>query len=203
MGSVIDLPVRKAEMVLDIVGRKMERKFKTTVVNVSLLFSVILVLLLMGETYLRIQHDKFTAQYKHKDLCYTESSNPDLIYTSIPNKCDTNSNGYRDYEYCYEKKKDTFRIVVIGDSVATGRGVEVEESFGNLLEKELNNLMDRKRFEVIILGESGYSTSQELILLENEAFNYNPNLIIWSYVLNDPAHPIYHNANGKLGRYFF
>jgi hypothetical protein len=26
---------------------------------------------------------------------------------------------------------------------------------------------------------------------------------LWSYVLNDPAHPVYHNANGELGLYHY
>jgi len=28
-------------------------------------------------------------------------------------------------------------------------------------------------------------------------------LIIWSYVLNDPADPLFHNANGELGKFFY
>jgi len=39
--------------------------------------------------------------------------------------------------------------------------------------------------------------------LEKEAGKYSPDLIIWSYVLNDPAHPVYQDANGELGRYFY
>lgn len=54
-----------------------------------------------------------------------------------------------------------------------------------------------------MLAQSGYSTSQELFLLEHEALRYAPDLIIWSYVLNDPANPVYHNSNGELGRYYF
>ena len=50
---------------------------------------------------------------------------------------------------------------------------------------------------------SGYSTSQELVILEDEAFQYNPDLVMWSYVLNDPAHPVYHNANGELGCFWY
>jgi hypothetical protein len=41
-----------------------------------------------------------------------------------------------------------------------------------------------------------------LVLLRNEAFRYDPDLILWSYCLNDPAHPVYHNVNGSLGRYY-
>ena len=71
------------------------------------------------------------------------------------------------------------------------------------MERKLNNSIEGKKFEVIVLAENGYSTIQELILLKNEAFDYHPDLIIWSYALNDPAHPVYHNANNELGRYFF
>lgn len=39
--------------------------------------------------------------------------------------------------------------------------------------------------------------------MEKEAGKYSPDLIIWSYVLNDPAHPVYQDANGELGRYFY
>ena len=55
----------------------------------------------------------------------------------------------------------------------------------------------------MILARSGYSTSQELVLFEEEAFQYHPDLIVWSYVLNDPAHPVYHNANGEVGRFWY
>ena len=59
------------------------------------------------------------------------------------------------------------------------------------------------RYEVIVLARSGYSTSQELVLLERQALPLDPDLVIWSYVLNDPADPVFHDANGQLGLYFF
>jgi hypothetical protein len=69
----------------------------------------------------------------------------------------------------------------------------------------LNRILEGSgnRVEVIILAQGGYSTSQELFLLEHEAFKYSPNLIIWSYVLNDPAHPVYRGASGEVGDYFY
>ena len=72
-----------------------------------------------------------------------------------------------------------------------------------MLEKKINNYSESRKYEVIILALSGYSTSQELVLLETKAFKYEPDLIVWSYVMNDPAHPVYHDVNGELGKYFF
>lgn len=169
-----------------------------------------LILLLFGcglEIYLRIQysksHKELEQKYRGRDFWIRSSANRELIYEYIPNKSGVNSKGYKDYEYVYAKKDDTFRIIVIGDSVAEGEGVALSKSFPKVLEKRLNDNSENKKFEVIVLVRTGYSTSQELILLKKEAFLYHPDLIIWSYVLNDPAHPLYDDANGERGFYFF
>jgi lysophospholipase L1-like esterase len=185
------------------------KKGKPFIFSVGLLLFSVLFCFLIGEIYLTIkenkEHARLMAKYKTRDLCVAYSKFPELIYTFIPNKCGHNSHGYRDHDYSYAKDERVFRIVIIGDSVAQGQGLKLEESFGKVLEIKLNNLSKSEKYkiEVIVLARSGYSTSQELFLLENEAFDYSPNLVIWSYVLNDPAHPIYHNANGELGEYFF
>ncbi len=126
---------------------------------------------------------------------------PVLVYTYKASTRGTNAHGYLDLPYSLEKPPGVFRIVVIGDSVAAGQRVEPGEGFPKVLERELNAAGGGRRFEVPVLARSGYSTSQELVLLEKEAFAYSPDLVLWSYVLNDPADPIYHNANGELGRY--
>ena len=98
----------------------------------------------------------------------------------------------------FHKPADVFRIVVIGDSVVVGHGVGWRASFGKLLEEELNRQSLQRKVEVILLACTGYSTSQELVLLRNDAFQYQPDLILWCYVLNDPAHPLFHAAAGDL-----
>lgn len=165
--------------------------------------------LLVAEYVLRLQYDKvrsdIEAARKGGELCTAASAIPELIYTGVPGKCGMNSQGYRDHEHSFRKEPGVFRAVVIGDSVAAGLGVDIEDSFAKVLERRLNQLLagTGKRAEVIILAQNGYSTSQELYLLEHEAFRYSPDLIIWSYVLNDPANPVYHDANGQIGKYHF
>jgi len=187
-----------------------KRKRKNLIISILALIITLLIFISAFEIYLGIQyqeeHEKLISKYevlhKTRELCTTVSENLDLIYEQVPNKCRFNNHGFADYNYSYIKGNNVFRIVIIGDSVAAEQGVKLEESFGNVLEKKLNNISGKK-YEVIILAVSGYSTSQELILLEEQAFNYNPDLIIWSYVLNDPGHPLYHEVNSELGRYFF
>ena len=169
-----------------------------------LLLSIVIVLILC-EMWFRVSYiqeqDRLRLKYEGRSLCL--ESDEALIYTAIPGRCGANSQGYFDAEHSFVKPKDVFRIVIIGDSIAQGQGVGREESFGRVLEKKLNAVQNKKKVEVIILALTGYSTSQELILLREQAFRYDPDMILWSYVLNDPAHPFFHDANGELGRYFY
>ena len=159
------------------------------------------------EIYLRFQRiyerEQLAHKYAGRELTFVRSKDQGLIYEFIPNKNGTNSHGYMDSEHSYEKPKGIFRIVIIGDSIAQGQGVSPKDSFGRVMERSLNQGAAKNHYEVVILARSGYTTSQELILLHKEAFRYQPDLIVWSYVLNDPAHPVYHNANGELGLYFY
>lgn len=79
-----------------------------------------------------------------------------------------------------------------------GHHVGWQASFGRKLEEELNRQSLERKVEVILLACTGYSTSQELVLLRNDTFLYQPDLVLWSYVLNDPAHPLFHDASGDL-----
>lgn len=128
-------------------------------------------------------------------------SDPNLVYSYMPGQCGHNSEGYRDVEHPAEKLPGTRRVVVIGDSVAEAGGVEVFEGFASLLGKKLSRR--GTPHEVVILARSGYGTEQQIRLLETEAFAYEPDLILWSYVLNDPADPVHHNASGDRGAYYY
>ena len=166
-----------------------------------------LVMLVPAELYLRAQasheRERIRAAMGKRGLCTEASPDRRLLYKYTPGQCGANSQGYRDVEHSFEKPKGVYRIVLIGDSVAEGRDVDADSAFGRVLERELNARNDGRRYEVVLLALIGYSTSQEIVVLETEAFRYHPDLILWSYCLNDPAHPVYHNANGDLGRYYY
>jgi lysophospholipase L1-like esterase len=142
---------------------------------------------------------RFEDSFHGRILCTTAADDARLIYTLRPNACASNSKGYPDAEASARKADGVFRVVVIGDSVAAGQGVAREERFAARLAPNSAG----RRLEVIVLARPGYSTSQELVILESEAFSYQPDLVIWVYCLNDPADPIYHDANGELGRYYY
>jgi lysophospholipase L1-like esterase len=131
-------------------------------------------------------------------ISYAGSDTPGLYFRVRPLHNGSNSRGFFDVEHAFEKPAGTFRIVVIGDSVVEGIFVGWRNSFARQLESRLREEFLAQRYEVIVLGCSGYSTSQELVLLENEAFRYAPDLIVWSYMLNDPGNPMIDGACGNL-----
>jgi hypothetical protein len=174
--------------------------------NLLLLLVALLVVLIPAEVYLRVkaarERTRIRGDMDERALCTEASPDKRLLYTYTPGECGANSRGFRDVEHTVQKPKGTFRIVLIGDSVAEGRNVDPDSSFGRVLERMLNARGEKTRFEVILLARIGYSTPQEIVLLEDEAPRYDPDLILWSYCLNDPADPVFHNANGNLGRYY-
>lgn len=174
--------------------------------NLIVLIVVLAVYAAAAELVLRSRaasdRERIRANMGERGLCTQRAADRRLLYTYTPGKCGANSLGFRDIEHAIEKPEGVFRIVLIGDSVAEGRDVPADSAFGRVLENQLNARGDGRRYEVILLAHIGYSTSQEIVLLETQAFRYDPDLILWSYCLNDPAHPVYHNANGSLGRYY-
>ncbi len=100
-----------------------------------------------------------------------------------------NSQGLRDYEYPLQKAPNTFRIIVLGDSVTFGTGVTMEETYAKRLEKILNAGSSRRRYEVLNFGIPGAETHHELLYFEKKGLGYSPDLLILGYFLNDLSPP--------------
>ncbi len=181
---------------------------KNVLANLGLTVISVGICLLLVELYLSRQYEaerrELRAQIKKMDLCTTSTDIQGLIYILTPNKCGNNSSGFRDFEYSFHKAENTYRIVVIGDSVAYGHGQYMNWSFPKLLEQKFSQLSNDHagKVQVISLARGGYTTTQELIILQREAFRYEPDLILWSYVLNDPGHTVYAHEN-KRARYHY
>jgi lysophospholipase L1-like esterase len=164
---------------------------------------------LLFEVVLRLKFDyeqrEFIKKYDKRRgySAFAADADPQLIYKWNPQYTGINSQKYFDEEHKFQKQEGVFRIVIIGDSVAAGQGVLLRESFGKRLEAKLNATAKNAKCEVIILAVTGYSMQQEMIILQREAFRYGPDIIVWSYTLNDPADPLYHDAAGEIYKKFF
>jgi hypothetical protein len=90
-----------------------------------------------------------------------------------------NSKGLRDKEHECQRQRKKKRILVLGDSMVWGWGVEAQDRFTDRLEASIPDV------EVVNAGVPGYSTDQELIWLEREGLKYRPDLVILVLYFND------------------
>ena len=97
-----------------------------------------------------------------------------------------NKLGFRGPEITVEKPEDTCRILVLGDSVAFGWGVDDEVTFLRLLENRLNGALgDGRRYEVVNTGHPMYDSMQELSVLRDRGLALDPDVVLLVYVVND------------------
>ena len=82
-----------------------------------------------------------------------------------------NSKGLRDYDYTYSKPANTYRILVLGDSITFGWGVELKDTYSKYLERKLNQTDLGTKFEVINTGVGNYNLKAEIEFLKREGLN--------------------------------
>jgi lysophospholipase L1-like esterase len=156
--------------------------------GVLLLVSVMLAVG-VAEIALRITHygegnlihlEKFveydpTLGWRHKKNFSSEFVN-DEYHTTLR----YNANGWRGPERDFNKPPNVSRILVLGGSYVDGYSVNVQDRLSEVLEANLG-----PAFEVINLGVVGYGTDQDLLLLEQEGWKYQPDLVVLVFSYND------------------
>jgi lysophospholipase L1-like esterase len=170
-------------------------RFKTLVLNLSLLLSSLLLSLLLGEALIRAFYGAPAEQLGHHQLFM--EYDPLLGWRKIPHVTGRhvtseyaisewmNSKGIRGPEYPYQKRRGAYRILILGDSFAEGYTVEFSELFSEVLQDALNQDQSARHYEVINMGVGGYSTDQELLWFQTEGKKYTPDLTILMFYDND------------------
>lgn len=96
----------------------------------------------------------------------------------------TNSLGMRaDCEYSITKPPGVYRVVGVGDSFTIGYEVQVEDCYLTRVERNLRDA--GKPVEVLNLGVSGFGTAEELIMLRERGFKFDPDAVVVGYFDND------------------
>ncbi len=111
----------------------------------------------------------------------------------------TNSQGLREAKFIAEKHPGTFRIVVIGDSITFGQGVNEKETYPRVLEQQLREKSGWKNCEVVNVSRRGAGPGEYLRYLRLAIRKLNPDLIVLGfYTLNDcPVRQPYVPRNAK------
>jgi hypothetical protein len=157
---------------------------------------VLLALPVLGELALRVARVPFDVQLYGPDRELGWVLRPGIVgrvSTETPQVIHINSRGFRDDERSYEKPANTFRIAVLGNSWTEALQVPMDKTYTALLQQQLsqNHCVPGKRIEVLNFGVAGYSTAQELLLLQKKVWNYHPDLILLALY---PARDIANNV---------
>ena len=95
--------------------------------------------------------------------------------------------GHRGEDVPKSSPPETFRIAALGDSVTFGLGMDRELAWPHVLESLLDeSAVGEPRFEVLNFGVTGYDVLQVAERARVLALRYEPQLLLYGYVLNDP-----------------
>lgn len=158
--------------------RKMH-KFRKMLINAGLVLIVILLFFSFFEIFLRIIGMNCLITDKTGAGIYNLTGDE---YSMKPNyngrfKClefdtsiKTNSDGYRDNEFNISGKK----ILLFGDSIVFGQGIEQGKTFADILENETS----KYGFSVYNLGVPGYSPKDYIAQYDQYSKKFNPEFVI-------------------------
>jgi lysophospholipase L1-like esterase len=99
---------------------------------------------------------------------------------------ENNRYGFRERDFKTPKPSGTYRIMVLGDSLTWGAGLDVGARYTAIAEALLNKAFPERKFEVLNFGISGGPTIRERDLLQKYKGVTNPDLIVVGFCLNDP-----------------
>lgn len=127
------------------------------------------------------------------------SADPEIVFELRPNvdgafmgrPYRSNSHGMRDREIALEKPPGQRRIAVIGDSLAFGWGVAVEESICDVTERALRQALPNESIEVLNFCVPGYNSWQESQVLEKRVLAFSPDALVVQYYYNDVHLPFF------------
>jgi hypothetical protein len=102
----------------------------------------------------------------------------------------TNSLGMREREFDRVKKPGRKRILVIGDSIAFGTGVDAKWRFSDFLARAFGDDV-----EVLNAGVCGWGSDQELLYYETKGRALRPDIVILTFTM---ANDVLNNMLGHL-----
>lgn len=108
-----------------------------------------------------------------------ELDRPPFDRIARPYHITTNDAGYRDGPFLPREQGSQHRVLVLGDSITFGRGVELSERYTDLLEQRLG-----PDVELLNLGVGGCTTECQAKILEKFIY-LKPDLVVWQASAND------------------
>jgi lysophospholipase L1-like esterase len=96
-----------------------------------------------------------------------------------------NGAGLRGPDLPVDKPAGEVRVLFLGDSFTFGEGVADDEPFPVLVAEMLERRDPGVRYRALNAGVSGYNTRDEVAYLEHRWLDYDPDLVVLTFYLND------------------
>ncbi|MFA6093545.1 MAG: hypothetical protein WCU88_11905 [Elusimicrobiota bacterium] len=162
----------------------------------------------------RLRHRAGSGQYKNEAVRMLGAATHGFLrpssllgYELIPGSRDpnlpapVNRYGLVGREYPLKKAPGTFRILLLGDSIAWQNGIREE------LEKSLNEdpRFKGRRFEIWNTGCPSYDVRRYARMLEHRGLAWEPDMVLMFLFLNDFSLNlnVYYKSAGNLEEYYF
>jgi hypothetical protein len=161
----------------------------TVLVNIIVFITLMMTVELAYRIYRFGLHRTFSfssSSHSNLELSNWVVEDRELGYRLNPRHDGYNSLSIRYGEIVIPKPKGLYRLMFLGDSVPWDN-----PGFVNYTESFLNS---GKKFEVINASVPGYTSYQEVLLYTKYLVSTNPDLVIWTYCLND-NHRFLHEFN--------
>ncbi|MBA3885059.1 MAG: hypothetical protein H0X67_04925, partial [Acidobacteria bacterium] len=111
-----------------------------------------------------------------------------------------NQDGVRDDAPIGPKPRGERRIVILGDSLVLSVQVDLEQTFGALLEQRLNEqAAPGVRYRVINAGVQGYGPVEELLFFRTVARRFEPDVVLVALFVGNDAEEALASAPKLLG----
>lgn len=138
-------------------------------------------------------------QYRHHRLVpdsYSQFTQRDFTYVQR-----VNSLGLRGEERTRQKPAGTIRVLMLGDSFTMGKGVEDDQTFSVLIERDLGERLAAcggPKLEVLNGGVDSYTPILSLIQLRRDLVSLKPDVVVFNLDVSDLAQE---SVYRKIARY--
>ena len=155
--------------------------------NVAVLVTTTVVLLIGAELVLRaLYHPQYVGSVIRYDPVLGWSLKPNArLVSNDPDRgfhshIQTNALGLRERAVAAKKRPGVRRVLIIGDSVVFGSGLETQDRFSDVLGRALAD-----KAEVINAGIPGWGNDQEMLFYERTLRSLRPDVVVLTITANN------------------
>ena len=172
-------------------------------------------LLAGGGCFIALLVGEFVSQAVSPVSTVAYRTDPDIGYVLAPDQhtrlasrdfdveIRTNSQGFHDVAHTYTKARDTYRVVVLGDSFIEALQVPIERGFTQQLQSQIQEWAGNRRIEIINLGISGTGPAQYYRVLETKGLQYHPDLVLMAVLPDNDFRDSYQPLGGSAFKPYY